>query len=85
MIHDIVSAAYQGNYRIEVTFDDGGRGIVDFAPYLKRGGVFSRFRDQTFFRDFHVNKELGTLTWGDEIDVAPETLYAEAKIGRAHV
>ena len=78
MIHDIVSAAYQGNYRIEVTFDDGERGIVDFAPYLKRGGVFKRFRDLTFFREFRVDEELGTLTWGDEIDVAPETLYAEA-------
>lgn len=25
-----------------------------------------------------MNKELGVLTWGDEVDVAPETLYAEA-------
>ena len=74
MIHDIVSAAYQGNYRIEVTFDDGERGIVDFAPYLKRGGVFKRFRDLTFFREFIVDEELGTLTWGDEIDIAPEML-----------
>jgi hypothetical protein len=78
MIHDVVSAAYQGSYRIEVTFDDGKQGIVDFTPYLKRGGVFKRFRDLTFFREFRVNEELGTLTWGDEIDVAPETLYAEA-------
>ena len=78
MIHDVVSAAYQGSYRIEITFDDGERGIVDFAPYLSRGGVFKRFRDLTFFREFIVNEELGTLTWGDEIDIAPETLYAEA-------
>ena len=78
MIHDVVSATYEGSYRIEITFDDGERGIVDFAPYLKRGGVFSPFRDLTFFREFRVNEELGTLTWGDEIDIAPETLYAEA-------
>ena len=78
MIHDVISAAYQGSYRIEITFDDGERGIVDFAPYLKRGGVFKRFRDLTFFREFIVDEELGTLTWGDEIDIAPETLYAEA-------
>ena len=78
MIHDVVSATYQGSYRIEITFDDGERGIVDFTPYLKRGGVFKRFRDLTFFREFHVDEELGTLTWGDEIDIAPETLYAEA-------
>jgi hypothetical protein len=78
MIHDVVSAAYQGSYRIEITFDDGKRGIVDFTPYLKRGGVFKRFRDLTFFGEFRVNEELGTLAWGDEIDIAPETLYAEA-------
>ena len=78
MIHNVVSAAYQGSYRIEITFDDSERGIVDFAPYLKRGGVIKRFRDLTFFREFIVNEELGTLTWGDEIDIAPETLYAEA-------
>ena len=77
MIHDVVSATYQGSYRIEITFDDGKQGIVDFAPYLKRGGVFKRFRDLTFFREFIVDDELGTLTWGDEIDLAPETLYAE--------
>jgi hypothetical protein len=78
MIHDVVSAAYQGSYRIEVTFDDGKQGIVDFTPYLKRGGVFKRFRDLAFFREFHVNEELGTLTWGNEIDIAPETLYVVA-------
>ena len=33
MIHDAVSAAYHGSYRIEVTFDDGKRGIIDFTPY----------------------------------------------------
>lgn len=40
--------------------------------------VFKRSRDLTFFREFHVNEKLGTLTWGDEIDIAPETLYAVA-------
>jgi len=25
-----------------------------------------------------VNEELGVLTWGDEIDIAPEVLYSEA-------
>ena len=78
MLHDVVSAVYQGGYRIELEFDDGQRGIVDFTRYLERRGVFERFRDLEFFRSFSVNKELGVLTWGDEIDIAPETLYAEA-------
>ena len=40
-------------------------------------GVFKRLRDLTFFREFRVDAELATLTWGDEIDIAPETLHAE--------
>jgi hypothetical protein len=78
MLHDVVSAAYRGDYRIELTFDNGERGVVDFSPYLRRGGVFKKLRDISFFREFRVNPELGTLTWADEIDVAPETLYAQA-------
>jgi hypothetical protein len=31
-----------------------------------------------FFKNFRINEELGVLTWGDEVDIAPETLYAEA-------
>lgn len=78
MLHDIVSAAYKGGYLIELTFDNGEHGVVDFTSYLQRGGVFKRFHDVSFFREFRVDRELGTLTWGDEIDVAPETLYAQA-------
>lgn len=78
MIHDIVAASYKGGYKIEITFDDGKVGVVDFVKFLEKGGVFERFRDIGFFRDFHVNKELGALSWKDEVDVAPETLYAEA-------
>ncbi len=78
MIHDVVSASYKGGYRIEVTFDDGKRGVVDFSKYLDKGGVFDRFKDVNFFENFKVNEELGVLTWRDEIDVAPEALYAEA-------
>ena len=59
-------------------FDDGSRGVVDFSKYLERGGVFVRFRDIEFFRNFWVDKELGTITWGGQIDIAPETLFAAA-------
>jgi len=78
MIHDVIGATYVGEYRIEVVFDDGKRGVVDFSRYLERGGVFERFKDIAFFRSFSINDELGTLTWEDEVDIAPERLYAEA-------
>jgi hypothetical protein len=78
MIHDVVLATYKGDYRIELRFDDGKGGVVDFSGYLDRGGVFARFKNIEFFKQFRINEDLGTLTWQDEIDIAPETLYAEA-------
>ena len=78
MLRDVVSANYRGGYRIEVTFEDGASGIVDFSKYLSEGGVFEKFNDMEFFKNFRINDELGVLTWGDEVDIAPETLYAEA-------
>ena len=80
MIHDVVSASYKREYKIEVTFDDGKRGVLDFSKYLGKGGVFDRFKDINFFKNFKVNQELGVLTWEDVIDIAPETLYAEATL-----
>lgn len=78
MLKDVVSAIYKGEYKIEVTFEDGVTGIVDFSKFLSKGGVFEKFRNIEFFKNFRINRELGVLTWGDEVDIAPETLYAEA-------
>jgi len=78
MIHDVIAADYRGDYKIEVCFDNGKRGVVDFSKYLDKGGAFERFRDLSYFRRFRVDPELGVLTWDGEVDVAPETLYAEA-------
>jgi hypothetical protein len=78
VLHDVVKATYRGSYLIELEFDNGRTGVVDFSKYLKRGGVFARFQDIEFFRSFSVDRESGTLVWGEEVDVAPETLYAEA-------
>ncbi len=78
MLHDVVSASYVDGYRIELAFDDGESGVVDFAEYLDGGGVFERLRDPEFFRSFTVDRDLGVITWGGEVDIAPETLYAAA-------
>ena len=78
MVPDVISAKYIENYKIEVSFDDGKKGIIDFSRYLEKGGVFERFKNLEFFKKFTVNEELGIITWRDELDVAPETLYSEA-------
>jgi hypothetical protein len=78
MLHDVTSARYLDGYRVELEFDDGTRGVVDLGRFAGRGGVFARFSDLAYFRGFSVDPELGTLTWYGEVDIAPETLYAEA-------
>ncbi|MGE4286324.1 MAG: DUF2442 domain-containing protein [Phycisphaerae bacterium] len=74
----ITSAEYKSGYVIELKFSDGSCGCVDFAEYPGRGGVFSRFEDLEFFRRFEVDSDFGVLKWPDDIDIAPETLYAKA-------
>jgi hypothetical protein len=78
MLHDLVKAEYLGGYRIILTFDDGKNGIVDFAQFIDKGGVFGKLKTPEYFKNFKINKELGVITWDDQIDIAPEVLYSKA-------
>lgn len=78
MLHDIIAADYREGYKIEITFDDGRSGVVDFTEYLDRGGVFEKFRDINFFKNYKIDEEAGVIVWGDEIDISPEKLYCKA-------
>jgi hypothetical protein len=44
LIHDVVAAVYRGGYRIELEFDDGERGVVDFYEVRGRGGFLNSSR-----------------------------------------
>lgn len=78
MLIDLKSAEYMGEYRIKLIFEDGKSGIVDFSSYINKAGVFKKFKDINYFRNFIVDPEVKTLAWSNEIDIAPETLYLQA-------
>lgn len=78
MYIDVVSARYLSDYKIELTFENGRSGVVDFMKFIRKGGIFTRLSDLEHFKKFQINQELGVITWDDEIDIAPETLYSEA-------
>ena len=78
MLIDIRNAKYCGDYKIQIEFINGKKGIVDFSSYKDRGGVFKKFCDEEFFKKFKINSELGVLDWNNEIDIAPEVLYSLA-------
>jgi hypothetical protein len=78
MYYEIKDFKNLGDYKLEIFFDNGKKGIVDLKDYIKKGGVFSRFSDIEYFKKAYINKEFGVLCWPDEVDIAPETIYSEA-------
>lgn len=78
MYHDVIKIKCLDDFRLELTFDDGKRGILDCKPIIAKGGVFSKLSDPKVFKKARVNKELGVVTWDDDVDIAPETAYCLA-------
>ena len=76
---DITEAKYIADYKFEIVFENGETGVVDLRAYAGRGGVFSRFADLGYVKQAYVNKDLGTICWPGNLDIAPETLYRLSK------
>jgi uncharacterized protein YabN with tetrapyrrole methylase and pyrophosphatase domain len=78
MYHDVVDIRCLDDFRLELTFDDGNSGILDCKPIIAKGGVFSVRRHPHVFNKAEIHKELGVITWNNEVDIAPETAYSLA-------
>jgi len=69
----IVNAKALKNYRIEVEFSDGLKGVVDLSERLF-GPMFTPLKDPEFFRNLTVD-EFGVICWPNGADLAPDALY----------
>ena len=78
MYRDVVDVKCCDDFTLQLTFEDGKSGVLDCKPIIAKGGVFSKLRDPKVFRRATVNRELGVVTWDDEVDIAPETAYSLA-------
>jgi hypothetical protein len=74
----VVGVAVIGNHRLRLLFDDGTGGDVDFSSVEWRG-VLEPLRDPEYFSRVRVDPEAATIVWPDGLDMAPETLYEEAR------
>ncbi len=63
------------NSRIQITFQDGTIGIFDCSPYFN-DSYWRNLTDPAFFRQVRV--EGGVLTWPNDIDIAPEEVWADS-------
>ena len=70
----VKNAKYLGDYKIEIEFSDGKKGIVDLSDELY-GEVFEPLKDKNLFSKIKVDEDLETITWGNGADLAPEYLY----------
>jgi len=74
MLLHVREAKYLGDYRIELLFSDGSRGIADLSESL-RGPIFEPLKNRSAFAQLEVDPELETIVWPNGADVAPEYLY----------
>lgn len=65
LVIDIASAKPAGDYRLEISFSDGTKRVIDFGPFLNRSAHpdIRKYLDQELFRRFTI--ENGDLMWGD--------------------
>jgi len=55
-----------------LVFENGERRIFDVKPLMTKK-PFDRLADMRIFLSARV--DYGTVAWGNDIDIAPETLY----------
>jgi hypothetical protein len=74
MFLHVTNAIYIEDYKIEVSFNNGRKGVVDLSSAVK-GSIFEELRNKSKFSSFTVDKELETIVWSNGADLAPEYIY----------
>ncbi len=74
----VIQAEYLSDYKIQLVFNDGFKGVADLKDSLK-GGVFEPLKDKEYFKKFKKNS--WTIEWESKADFAPEYLYKLAQQG----
>ena len=74
MFLQVEEAKYLKEYRVELKFNDGKKGIADLKDELY-GAMFEPLKDKRLFATLKVDKDLETIVWDNGADLAPEFLY----------
>ena len=73
----ITEAKYLYDYKVELKFNDGKKGVVNLKNELY-GTMFEPLKDKKVFASVKLDKELDTISWDNGADLAPEFLYYES-------
>jgi hypothetical protein len=72
-MHMITRVEVLEHYRVDLTFADGTRGVVDLS-HLTGRGVFKGWQDYGEFRSVKVG-DAGELVWPSGVDLCADALY----------
>jgi hypothetical protein len=75
MLKDIVSASPLDGHQLSIRYEDGVEGIVDLGTIISFRGVFAPLKDPAYFSQVRVDPELGSVSWPNGADLAPDVLY----------
>ena len=73
----VVSVKALDDYRLDVTFADGVKGVINITDRLF-GPVFEPLKDPELFRQATVD-DFGAICWPNGADLAPDALYETLK------
>ena len=70
-----VAVKYLHDYTLLITFSNGEKKVYDAQNDIRQGAL-TKLKNKSFFAQAKIAR--GSVVWSDEIDMAPETLYAES-------
>jgi len=77
MFLHITNATYIEDYKVQVSFNNGRKGVADLASTLK-SSIFEPLKNKSLFSALIVDQELETIVWPNGADLAPEYVYFQA-------
>ena len=71
----VQQSEYVDDYKLHLTFNNGKRGVANLKETIFNDSrpIFAQLRDLNTFKQFKLDH--GTITWLDELDLAPEYLF----------
>ena len=74
MFLHVTKAKYIEDYKVEVSFNNGRKGVADLFEAL-RGSIFEPLKDKSIFANLKIDNELATIVWPNGADLAPKYIY----------
>lgn len=72
----IIQADQIDHLKLQITFNDGLNGVLDFSP-VADGGVLRNLQDSVFFQKFEIVRNGRAIEWPGGIDFCADALHQD--------